>query len=60
MTDVTAPQIVEILIREDGKVVWVNVDGECLFRACKIRHIQLNDEREKEPLLHDRDPNFKD
>lgn len=58
--DITGPQIVEILIREGGEVVWVNVDGICRFRACRIRHIQLNDEREQEPLLHDRDPNFKD
>lgn len=45
--DITAPEVVEILIREDGEVVWVNVDGICRFRACRIRNVQLNDLREK-------------
>jgi len=36
MLDITAPSHVEIEIREDGHVVWVNVDGECVLRACRI------------------------
>jgi hypothetical protein len=29
MVDITAPTIVEVLVRYDGKVVWINVDGIC-------------------------------
>ena len=42
MEDVTAPRHVEIRIREDGKVVWVNVDGICRFRACRIENLIVN------------------
>lgn len=44
-TDITAPEIVEIQIRSDGKVVWVNVDGICRLRACQVKHVVFNDER---------------
>lgn len=45
MVDVTAPQVVEISIRYDGKVVWVNIDGICRFRACQIGTLILEDRR---------------
>jgi len=45
MIDVTGPEVVEISIRRDGKVVWVNVDGICLFRACQIKILSLEDHR---------------
>jgi len=45
MQDITAPEIVEILIRNDGLVIWVNVDSVCRFRACKIKSLVLNDDR---------------
>lgn len=52
MIDITAPEIVEILIREDGKVIWINIDGSCKLRACKIDKLIVNDERlvTKEPV----------
>ena len=35
--DITAPkELVEIQIREDEKVIWVNVDGICCLRICQI------------------------
>lgn len=43
--DITAPEHVEILIRQDGKVIWINVDGVCEFRACRINKLILNDKR---------------
>jgi hypothetical protein len=49
MVDVTAPQVVEISIRYDGKVVWVNVDGICRFRSCQIGTLILEDKRNEEP-----------
>jgi len=47
--DLTAPKEVEILIRYDGTVVWVNVDGTCRFRACRIGKLVVDDKRRKEP-----------
>lgn len=43
--DVTAPKHVEVLIHDDGKVIWINVNGICLFRACRIGELVINDER---------------
>lgn len=46
MRDITAPKFpVEILIREDGKVLWINVDGVCVLRICQIQEIKLEDNR---------------
>jgi len=45
-TDITEPQSVEIQIRDDGKVIWVNVDGICVLRACRITNLQVMDYRE--------------
>jgi hypothetical protein len=36
MLDITSPTDVEIKIRADRKVVWINVEGSCVFRACRI------------------------
>ncbi len=46
MIDITAPSHVEIKIRGDGKVLWVNVDGICKLRVCQIKELELIDERE--------------
>ena len=48
LTDITGPGIVEIQVRADGKVVWVNVDGICRLRCCQIKQLKLDDERPKE------------
>jgi hypothetical protein len=45
MVDVSEPKMVEVQIRADGKVVWVNVDGVCRFRACRIVKLEIQDER---------------
>jgi len=37
--DVVGPKIVQIMLRDDKKVLWVNVDGVCLFRACRIEKV---------------------
>lgn len=41
MVDITAPKTVEIQVRQDGKVVWVNVDGNCKLRCCRINELKL-------------------
>jgi len=42
MLDVTAPENVEIQIKGDGKVIWIDVNGICVFRACRIGELTLN------------------
>jgi len=43
MKDMTVPEIVEITVRDDGKVVWVNVDGECVLRCSQIKNLRIED-----------------
>lgn len=38
--DITGPEVVEIQIDWNRKVLWVNVNGVCAFRACKIGHLE--------------------
>ena len=46
MIDITAPKYpVEIAIRHDGKVLWINVDGKCVLRVCQIKALILYDNR---------------
>ena len=51
LLDITAPEGVQIQIRADGEVVWVNVDGICRLRICQIPHkgLTLDDERPSFP-----------
>lgn len=42
--DITEPGYVEVLVSNDGKIVWVNVDGICRFRACRIKQLTIRDE----------------
>jgi len=45
MTDITAPEVIEICISSDSKRVWINgVDG-CIFRAYRIKKLILTDDR---------------
>jgi len=45
MLDITGANTVELQVRGDGKVVWVNVDGVCALRICRIDEVIVNDER---------------
>jgi hypothetical protein len=45
MLDITAPTLVEVQVRRDGRVLWVNVDGACKLRICQIGELVLVDER---------------
>lgn len=51
--DLSEAEGVEIRIRGDGKVVWVNVDGQCVFRCHNPKVIDLVDERIQEPTPFD-------
>ncbi|MGH9429434.1 MAG: hypothetical protein ACRD2L_24375 [Terriglobia bacterium] len=35
--DLTAPEIVEVLINKVTRVIHVNVDGTCVLRICRIQ-----------------------
>lgn len=45
MVDVFDSECVEIRIRGDGKVAWVNVDGQCVFRCKNPKVLMVIDER---------------
>jgi len=47
MKDITAPEIVQIVIRNDSKVIWINTEKGCIFRACKIKELEIDDMRVK-------------
>ena len=42
MIDITEPESVEIATNHDGTSVWVNVDGVCAFRACRIKDLSFD------------------
>ena len=42
MLDVTAPAAVEVTVSAQRDRVWVNVNGICLFRACRIGTLVVN------------------
>lgn len=43
--DVTSPEHLQILIREDGKTIWINSSTRCIFRASKIGELSVDDQR---------------
>ena len=51
MRDIHSPGIVEIEIREDGKVIWVNTEAGCILRICRVKAFRLLDHRSKDTKL---------
>lgn len=47
MMDITAPDTLQVQIRSDDKVIWINMDGKCVFRACRINKFELIDDNLK-------------
>ncbi len=47
LTDVSNIDTLEIVIREDGKVVWVNTEVCYVFRARGIKNLIIDDRRKK-------------
>lgn len=46
--DITAPEHgVEIEIRDDGKVIWIHVDGITALRICQVPLIVMTDHRDQ-------------
>lgn len=46
-TDIAGAETVEVQIRDDGKVVWINIDGICRFRVQRFEQLLISDERAK-------------
>jgi len=44
--DITGPCKVEVQIREDGTVLWVNVEGVCRLRICRVEELLMEDGRQ--------------
>lgn len=45
MVDITGSKCVQIEIRSDGKVLWINNEEGCLMRICEIEHLEIIDKR---------------
>jgi len=44
--DITGTEGVEVKIRHDGKVLWINtIEGGCVLRICQIKELVLEDAR---------------
>lgn len=51
---------VEIVIRDDGKTLWVNSAQGCIVRICQIRGtIRIEDKRKSKVKTYYRKPNQK-
>lgn len=46
--DVVSPEIVQVEVRRDGEVVWVNVDGVCRLRISTPKQVTIIDPRGEE------------
>ena len=45
LQDITGAKVVEVEIRNDGKVVWLNVDGITRTRVCRVDQLVITDNR---------------
>jgi hypothetical protein len=43
--DINDPATVEIVISNDGKTLWLNVDGDCHYRCYRIGGLSIDDRR---------------
>jgi len=43
LRDITAPEYVSVRLSYDRKRLWVNVDGECVLRCCRIKNLSVED-----------------
>ena len=45
MQDIGDVDTIEISIRDDGKVIWVNIDDVCVLRVSRLRQVIIDDRR---------------
>ncbi len=48
MSDITGADEVEILIKSNSKVIWINTEKGCMLRICRIKKLIVNDLRIKQ------------
>lgn len=47
-TEMTS-EVIEIVIRSDSKVIWINADGSCIYRISKIEgKVHVDDRRNEQ------------
>ncbi len=46
LMEVIEPKVLQIVIKQDGSVVWINSEDRCLLRACRIQSLEVRDERD--------------
>jgi hypothetical protein len=46
LNDIMGSELVEIAIREDGEVLWINNEKGCMLRISQIKQLVLDDRRE--------------
>jgi len=45
MLNISAPEVIRIQIASDGKMVWIDTENGCIFCACRIKELSLQDDR---------------
>lgn len=43
--DITGAEVVQIQVKADGSVVWVNTEMHCVLRICQVKSVEILDER---------------
>ncbi len=46
MVDLTGADYLEVRIDHEKGVVWINDVERCIFRACRVKHIELQEMEE--------------
>ena len=45
--DIAEPKVIQIEVNPTGSILWVNIDGLCVLRVCKIAKLTIIDNRNK-------------
>ena len=46
-SDITEPKAVQVEVNPTGSILWVNVDGLCVLRICKMEQFDIVDNRKE-------------
>lgn len=53
LIDIEAPKVVEVQVSHDNRRLWVNINGRCVLRCCKIENLVVEDIDPKPVLSED-------
>ena len=48
-------EVVQIRIRDDGKVIWINTPEGCVCRICQIKELRVEDNRREKQEITSKD-----